>query len=306
MKYVAYKLWFQTGVHFGNGMLNDTNSRFFADTLFSALCTEAVKIGAECLEKLYQWAKSGRIILSDGFPFIGDTLYVPRPMISIESGDDIANRKKWKKLKYVPVEQMGEYFQGNLNVEEQTEALNRLGQVKTRQNAGTIKKEAAAIYTIGIYHFNKGNGLYFILGYEEEEHRFFIEELLKALSYQGIGGRVSSGLGKFIFSSQELDENMKQRLEAKQGKFVLLTTSLPTEEELPLVLEEASYLLEKRGGFIQSTEYAEEMVKKQDLFFFKAGSVVKKRFQGDVYEVGNGGNHFVFRYGKPLLMEVSI
>lgn len=43
MKYIAYKLKFSTGVHFGNGSLDNTEYTFCADTLFSALCIEAVK-----------------------------------------------------------------------------------------------------------------------------------------------------------------------------------------------------------------------------------------------------------------------
>lgn len=43
MEYKAYKLKFLTGVHFGKGSLDDTSYAFCADTLFSALCIEALK-----------------------------------------------------------------------------------------------------------------------------------------------------------------------------------------------------------------------------------------------------------------------
>ena len=43
MEYKAYKLRFLTGVHFGKGSLDDTSYAFCADTLFSALCIEALK-----------------------------------------------------------------------------------------------------------------------------------------------------------------------------------------------------------------------------------------------------------------------
>lgn len=52
MKYKAYKLKFSTGVHFGKGTLEDTAYAFCADTLFSALCIEAVKDSTERLERL--------------------------------------------------------------------------------------------------------------------------------------------------------------------------------------------------------------------------------------------------------------
>ena len=65
MKYKAYKLKFSTGVHFGKGTLEDTAYAFCADTLFSALCIEAVKDSTERLERLVQTAKAGKMLLSD-------------------------------------------------------------------------------------------------------------------------------------------------------------------------------------------------------------------------------------------------
>lgn len=44
MKYSIYKLEFQTGVHLGTGMLNESEYTFRADQLFSALYIEALKI----------------------------------------------------------------------------------------------------------------------------------------------------------------------------------------------------------------------------------------------------------------------
>ena len=46
MKYQFLKLQFQTAVHFGDGGLTTCENIIPADTLFSALCCEAAKIGA--------------------------------------------------------------------------------------------------------------------------------------------------------------------------------------------------------------------------------------------------------------------
>ena len=144
------------------------------------------------------------------------------------------------------------------------------------------------------------------MGYEEEESLAFVEEIIDSLGFQGIGGKVSVGLGKFfMMCPEELEDSIVERLEKKKGQFLLLTTALPTEVEMVKVLDNSSYLLERRGGFIQSAFYAEELVKKQEQFFLQAGSVVKERFEGDIYNVGKNGNHPVWRYGKPILMEVS-
>ena len=52
MEYKAYKLRFLTGVHFGKGSLDDTSYAFCADTLFSALCIEALKDSEQRLNNL--------------------------------------------------------------------------------------------------------------------------------------------------------------------------------------------------------------------------------------------------------------
>ena len=81
---------------------------------------------------------------------------------------------------------------------------------------------------------------------------------------------------------------------------MLLSTALPREEELDAALEDSSYLLQKRAGFVFSETYAPELRKKKDLYTMQAGSCFKSRFQGDIYDVGMGGAHPVYRYAKAM------
>ena len=306
MKYVAYKMAFQTGVHFGIGMLHETRNRFLADTLYSALCIEALKQGEDCLERLYQLSKDGKLLFSDSFPYIKETLYIPKPIMSVECGNhSIVDRKKWKKLKYLPINQVEEYFSGKLDIDLETMKLKELGYAQVRQMVSLSNSEKSEPYSVGVYYFKKGNGLYFIMGYEEETDREFVEPLIISLGYQGIGGKVSVGLGKYRVVPLELEENVKKRFEQSKGSFILLTTSLPNESEIENAMEKATYSIEKRSGFIQSSAYAEELVKKREMFFLQAGSVLKERFSGDIYNVGRKGTHPIWRYGKPIFMEVS-
>ena len=59
MEYSIYKLDFQTGVHFGNGMLNDSACTFLADQIFSALFIEALKLGQH--KEFYDMVKGGKV-----------------------------------------------------------------------------------------------------------------------------------------------------------------------------------------------------------------------------------------------------
>ena len=81
-----------------------------------------------------------------------------------------------------------------------------------------------------------------------------------------------------------------------------LSVSLAQEDEMEEVLQGASYLLEKRSGFVYSETFAAEQRKKKDLYVFSSASCFNRRFRGDIYDVAEGGNHKVYRYAKPLFM----
>ena len=184
MKFIAYKLCFQTSVHFGDGMLNDTKNTFCADTLFSAFCIEALKFGEKNLQNVYEKFNSGKLKISDGFPFIDNDLYIPKPLYTVESPEsDTKDRKKWKKLKYLSLEKLDDYFAGKLDVEKENDRLSKLGEFEVRQSVNLRNEEKTDPFSIGIYHFNNklDCGLYFILGYEDDDDRYMIEDLTDSL-----------------------------------------------------------------------------------------------------------------------------
>ena len=84
---------------------------------------------------------------------------------------------------------------------------------------------------------------------------------------------------------------------------MLLSSALPSEEEMEKALEGASYMLVPRSGFVFSETYAHEQRKRQTLFVMEQGSCFAYPFHGDIYDVSEGsGKHPVFRYAKPLFM----
>ena len=87
---------------------------------------------------------------------------------------------------------------------------------------------------------------------------------------------------------------------------LLLSTSLPSDEELSILLPEAEYMLTRRAGFIQSSTYAEENRRKASQVFLSAGSVLPGRFKPALYEVGGEGRHPVYRLSAPLFLGVTL
>ena len=63
-------------------MLNETANTFQADQLFSALYIEALKMQME--EEFLDAVRSGRLLFSDAFPYMGQQYFVPKPMVYVE------------------------------------------------------------------------------------------------------------------------------------------------------------------------------------------------------------------------------
>lgn len=306
MDYIFYRLKFSTGIHLGNGMLNDTGYTFGADTLFSALYIEALKMKEE--KRFMAMVNERQLCLSDAFPYKKREYMLPKPMLYIEpkqQGDSV-EKKKYKRLKYIPIKQFRKYLAGNLSLDR--DPMADFGREEQQTMVAIRGLEETRPFHIGTWYYKEGNGLYIIVGYEGEEVRRLFEQLLQSLSYVGIGGKRGSGLGKFEFQSGKCGDAFNKRLTLKvqEGKtYMLLSRALPQEEELSKALEGASYLLEKRSGFVASHEYAIEERRKKDCYVFAAGSCFKKNFKGQIVDVANGGNHPVYLYAMPLFMEVE-
>ena len=76
--YKLYKLEFQNGVRFGKGNLENAELTFHADTLFSALFMEALKLGME--REFLGYVRKNELLFSDAFPYKERRYYIPKPM----------------------------------------------------------------------------------------------------------------------------------------------------------------------------------------------------------------------------------
>ncbi len=307
MKYKIFKLHFTTGVHVGKGMLSDAEGVFHADTLFSALCHEALQFSGG-IESLYEKCKSGRIRFSDGLPYVKDTLYIPKPFLTFDREDDgnSVKKKAFKKLKYIPFDQINRYLEGNLDAVSEVELLKQLGQNEMRTNVMIKRGEGTEPYYVGIYHFGKQNGLYVCGVFADEQEERYFSTLLEAVGATGIGGKRSSGLGKFYIEEIDCPEDLIRRFTGNHYKnYISLSISLPQPEEMEIACEGSHYLLLQRSGFVSSSNYAETFRKKRTIYSFAPGSCVQNRYHGDIYDVSCGGNHAVYRYGLPLFLGVK-
>ena len=117
VEYSVYKFKFLTDVHLGTGLLNDSAMTFHADTLFSALYMEAMRLGRE--NELLSAVEQGRLLFSDAFPFVDDTYLIPKPLLYVEGdgSQTYSEKRTVRKMQFLPVEKLEEYLSGNLNLE---------------------------------------------------------------------------------------------------------------------------------------------------------------------------------------------
>ena len=119
--YKLYKLEFQNGVRFGKGNLENAELTFHADTLFSALFMEALKLGME--REFLGYVRKNELLFSDAFPYKERRYYIPKPMISYKAVKDEkkgnpVEKKRFKKMKYIPQEYLENFLKGEYPEEE--------------------------------------------------------------------------------------------------------------------------------------------------------------------------------------------
>ena len=308
MKYKLFKLQFSTAVHFGAGGLTTTSDTLMADTVFSALCTEAAKAGTDP-SSFIDAVRDGRLRISDALPFIGDRFYVPKPLAEITSDKegDSSIKKALKRLPFIPVDCLEEYMNGLLNIIEEADVFQKcIWQEYLVEKAAVETGEETRPYAVDLYRYYEGSGLYICLGYEKDDDYYLFSDLLEILSYAGIGGKISSGYGRFTAVPIVPSKEFAKRLEGKNWKqYLSLSVCLPGREELDGVMQDANVRLCKRSGWVSPGLGTEQLRKRKDIYMFTSGSVFKNPFSGCLFDLSDGGSHPVLRYGYPMFMGVN-
>ena len=321
MDYFLYKLKFDGAVHFGQSesalSLYTTADHFRADTFFSALCHTALSLwGERGAQDLIESAKRGELLLSDSMPWRDDQYYLPKPCAVSDHKADVPAqlRKAIKKLAWIPIADMGAFESSISGDSLYTPGDARFGISDERTSAAIVEGEDARPYQLGAFRFYPNCGLDTIVGVSSVAQAERIRKLMTALGMSGIGGKISSGYGSFtvveelpIINSPDAQINwLNQALNCESAKhWLLLTTSLPNDDELDGVLEDAQYQLVRRAGFVQSDTFANSPVRKRTQVFMAAGAMLTRRFNGALYSAADAGAHPVLRYAMPIMLGVA-
>ena len=321
MNYYLYKLKFSSPVHFGESdsarSIATSSFTFCADTLFSAMCCTLAQAGDdERIEQLCGLVDRDRLLFSDAMPYSGEELYIPRPLMSPRTftDSDPSKRKQMKKLAYIPLSMWEDYcgYLNGKNAFEAQDAAASFGESVLSEKAAVHDGDDTEPYSVGVFSFKNDCGLYGIVGYEDESELDMCLDILKLVGIGGIGGKRTAGYGKYDvsdckFLGEAVSEGgmiLRDMLYGDASRWMLITTALPTDDELDSVTASGNISLTRRGGFSFSADI-DTPQKKRTQYFVSSGSVVKERFKGGLYDV-SGQTQKIFRYGKPLFLGVSV
>ena len=299
MTYKLYQLQFDSA-HFGGGTLEFSEMTFSADRLFSALVLEAKKSN-----RLDQWmalAQSDAFALTDTFPY-HLAPFLPKPIgyPSYEKVDQTKDAitlrqeaKKTKKLDFMEHDLLAGFLEGD--VIENEKHSEQFIVTKNRPHVD------GALYQVGVsVPSGKGMSLYVIASQSE-----LFDDLMTSLQFSGLGGKRTSGYGRFDLKILDLPSELEARLTNNhQGLVMALTTSLPLDDELEQAMTGAKYLLQKSSGFAFSQDLVENF-RKQDLYKFKSGSTFHQTFKGQIVDIRpTDFPHPVWNYAKPLFYRLE-
>lgn len=330
MPYYLYKLKFLTPVHFGSDKpgigIEKVSPACHADTLFSSLCLEALSLfGEDYIDKLVTMAEKEDFLLSDLFPYFNQTEFcLPKPALLTEREQQLSDssrlpesnstqKKKMKKLSYIPVRKWDEYLQYIQGKNPDFNCkVDYFEELVTPRVAVSRTGGDSSPYFVGACTFKEEAGLYFILKITQPHLKKDLDILINSLQYSGIGGKRTAGYGKFkLDSSKYVYEDDRKMAEMISGNncnyYMSLSVISPKAGEITKEIKNSSYYtLVPRSGFVYSRNYNSKPLKRKTLVMFNAGSCFTKKLKGQVIDVQDRGSHPVYRYGKAMMMGVKI
>lgn len=318
MKGWIFYLKFLTPVRFGSDNrhtgLEETAFTCHSDTFFSAFFTEWLQIfGNESKYKdfLLNSVHNNQFQVSDLLPYKAAELYLPKPLILPDNESiPLENMKEIKKCRYLSLTKFKSYLK-SFKIDETPASF---GKDVVTTHVSRRRDGDALPYTVAAYRFDENAGLYGIVQMPEKmEKPFFIT--LQSLGKAGIGGKRSSGYGKFEVYRRRLltvqpgnseqkytkaEKNMAELLNAESSWYMNLSLiSLNAKEVKRLKAFDPWYQLLYRSGFTMDTG-----IKQKQSLFINTGACLGEKLEGQLLSVEQGGDHPVYRYGKGLYIGV--
>lgn len=264
--------------------------------------------------------------------------YLPKPLkfpLGYPVGEDLDFTKTYKSLAFLPLDLWHRWYQEKGFTPNDSDDLINYAKkhlVNALCKAGTSYEDAfkhhtvpkiavdrttraTNLYHVGFVHFQwekNSSGLYFLLHFPEEnptlEDR--LRSALNILGEEGIGGERSSGAGRFEAEWLPLPDEWESVVNFSSAQYHSLISTFWDSPISPDLLNDASYELKERGGWISSPSSGQQL-RRQAVRMFTEGSVFSAVPQGKLVDVTPNGrlkfqDHPIYRSGISMSLPIKI
>lgn len=329
--YYLIRLSFETAVRFGDGRSmgsGSANSSMSSDSFYSALLSETVRQeGKDSLEKVIDLISQDQFLASSLLPYyINDKKYkyfLPRPLLpnKLKSKHNPGNssaKKVLKKVPYISNDEMISYLdfisQGIGEATDFTDHLMNRPVPIEYEHVNLRDEEDSLPYTVAAYKFAKHNsGLYCLLYMQDKKTKEWLIRTLDCLADTGLGGKKSSGLGKFEYELVPLSKDVETKKlwylinNDVADYYMSLGNIIPSTDSdfATLQSENSAYLLNVIDGFASSINAQTgrdkgNLFKRKSFVALQAGSCFEKPLIGSIVDLSSRQDHPVYRIGKTI------
>ncbi len=325
--YKLLRLSFKTPVRFGNGRgasgLDTRKMTLPSDSLFSTIFIQYLSFyGENKADELIKAFENGNMSITSLLPWKkeGDTIsyYIPKPILPGTKHFNPDNiKKQLKKIQYISLNNLSRFIdfingKAGLGNEQDWDVGIGAEFITDRVN---LTKEIPEPYRVASYRFVENSGLYFVLRFSDSSLSDSFVKSVELLGMSGIGGKTSSGLGKYTLDISDMNTSDQEKLlrdmleDDKARVQLLLGAFHPKEDEIEKLKHEGySYILEKREGFCTSPSFSSDTgaLKRKSCVMVIEGSCFAQRLDGTILDLSYGSFHKVYRLGKTLYAGVNI
>ena len=313
------RLSFTDRVHFGSlGVgLESVEEVLHSDSLYSALCHAwSARFGSNDLKALIDlFQHDPPFLLSSAFPFLGETFFLPKPMLPPPGFEETVTRlkhgKEVKRTTYLTREQFAAWVhKRTFSFEEMDETMRSFQQVFHKDLIPRValgrKDNRSEIFHVGVLRFARDAGLYFLVRLADEAVLPKLRAALSLLGEMGLGGERTYGLGRFTAQFEHADSSWNFLDEKEGSRLLTLALFCPPASDLDRVDETCSYGLMERKGWIHSP-FTYRQLKRKTVVMFTVGSVFSYPMKGQVLDVTPTGwdvesSHPIYRFGLPFFV----
>lgn len=308
----AFKLRFPNGVS-----LYENRHILHSDMLWGAVCNAAnLLLGKSAVDTLLQ---PDVVKLTSSFPFVGDEFFFPKPLSFYKEPEDYAERKRFKKVRFVSEKLWKEIlsgkeidlkqgkYQGILWYEKMPKS--ELFSTLIERPRVTVDRVTTAptLFSSDEAFYDENAGFFFLAEFSSNDAKSIFTTALRLLADEGIGADRSVGKGWFV-----VDESSYQLPQVQSSSaFLLLSLYTPAENEISLIdAEKSFYEIVERSGWV--TSFGGMTLRRRKVRAFSEGSVLYFRQgepKGQIYETLSAQQtltHNVYRNLQAFAISIKI